>query len=620
MSVRPIQIIAVTVVSIVLFFTVDAYAVSVLMTTDANLVLKLQNALVLLPQRFASGLIPMTSALGLCAGIAAACVPWILWSGYMVSMTDRKGEEHGSARWASAKELRGFGDTRKGREDNNLILSRNVSMALTRDKFDLEHDRNKNVLVIGVPGSGKTRYFVKPNLMQLNSDFFVTDPKGTLIRETGAMFANADWRIASFDTTDFSRSYHYNPLKYVKTQADILSIVNCLIDNTTGDEQHANDPFWENSERLLYTALIAYLIDHCPEKDRTLNGLLLLLSLAEAREADEGYMSPLDVLFEELETGKRMVCNTENDGPNGQRGRGFDEETNSVLWVQVEEPVSPNDDFALSNYKAFKTASGKTLKSIIISCNVRLKPLSIKGVSELLSDDEMALDALGDPEHPTVIFAAMSDTDSTFDFLFTMLMWQTMNVLCRRAIEDFDGKLARPVHFILDEFANLGVIPDFVRMIATIRSRNIFCSIVVQSMSQLEKGYKKEGAATIIDCCDTTVFLGGKSQETNKAISEMVGKQTIRTASENDSRGSNSSYSRNYSLGERDLITPDEVGRLKREESIVLISGAHPIIDEKYDITRHRRYEFIDPGHEGSRFEKPFDIVVYRSKSKEVKS
>ena len=619
MKIKPLTLIFAAVASVLIFIFCDLY-VGVLCVMEGPPLMNLERALILLPAKLLQGEVDASNPLALVLSVAGACVPWLFWAYSITRNTDRKGEEHGSARYATKKEVAGFSDNRKGHEDNNIILTKHGRLAISREKFDLAHDRNKNVLVIGVPGSGKTRYFVKPNLMQLSSDFFVTDPKATLIRETGHMFEDMGWRIRAFDTTDFSRSNHYNPLAYVKDEADILSIVNCLIKNTTGDDNHANDPFWENSERLLYTALIAYLIDHCPPGDRTLNGLLLLLSLAEAREADESFKSPLDILFEELETGRRMVAVADTDLPKQKRGRGFDDAGGaSVRWVQVDAPVKPEDDFALANYKAFKTATGKTLKSIIISCNVRLKPLSIGGVAELLSDDEMALDTLGDAENPSVIFAAMSDTDSTFDFLFSMLMWQTMNVLCRRAIEDFGGALARPVHFILDEFANLGTVPDFTRMIATIRSRNIFCSVIVQSLSQLEKGYEKEGAATIIDCCDTTLFLGGKSSETNEMIAKMAGKQTIRTYSENDSRGTNSSYSRNYQLSERDLITPDEVGRLPRQKAIVLISGIHPYLDDKYVLEEHPRYSLIDPGHEGSAHKDTFDIKAYR-KCKEVKA
>lgn len=523
----------------------------------------------------------------------------------------RNGEEHGSARWGTVREGRAFMDVRH--PDNNILLARDFGMALTPERFDLAHDRNHNVLVIGGPGSGKTRYYVKPNLMQLNCSYFVTDPKGTLIGETGHLFEEAGYRIVTFDTTDFSRSMRYNPLAYVHSQADVLTFVECLIKNTTGDEKHSGDPFWENAERLLYTALAAYLIDHCRPEDRTLNGLMTLLSLAEAREDDEDYKSPLDMLFDELETGMRYRRKVGHGVPAGADGaRGFEDRGGSYHWVRIGEPVDPEEDFALSNYKAFKVAAGKTLKSIIISCNVRLKPLSIREVAELLERDEARLDTLGDEGDRTVVFASMSDTDSTFDFLFALLMWQSMSVLCRRALDPYGGSLPTPVHFVLDEFANIGTVPDFTKMIAVARSRNILISVVLQSVSQLEKSYEKEGAKTIQDCCDTTLFLGGKSTETNEAISKMIGKQTVKVEQVSASRGANASTTRSWSLVERDLMTPDEVGRLGRDEAIVLISGANPLRGAKYDVTRHARYAQIDPGHKGADFAAPFDFNEYR--------
>ena len=284
--------------------------------------------------------------------------------------------------------------------------------------------------------------------------------------------------------------------------------------------------------------------------------------------------------------------------------------------MEIGEATSPESDFALSNYKAFKTAAGKTLKSIIISCNVRLKPMSIAEVKELLSCDEMELDRLGDEGMRTVIFASMSDTNSTFDFIFAMLMWQTMDVLCNTALLRFGGSLPTPVHFILDEFANIGMVPDFERTIAVVRSRNISCSIILQSLSQLKATYD-DSAQTITDCCDTLLFLGGKSTETNREISEAIGKQTLSTLSVNDSRGSNSSTTKNYAKGERDLIQPSEVGRLPRDEAIVMIAGTYPMRDRKYALDAHPRYQSIDPAHAGAKYDKPFDFHKYRIRESE---
>ena len=376
---------------------------------------------------------------------------------------------------------------------------------------------------------------------------------------------------------------HYNPLSYVKDQADILVFVECLIKNTTPDDRKGSDPFWENSERLLYTALVAYLVYHARPEERDLNSLMLLLSLAEAREEDESYMSPLDLIFEELETGMRFM--ERGRGREAREERPFDD-GGDWGWVRIAEPRDPEEDFALSTYRAFKVAAGKTLKSIIISCNVRLKPLSVDAVSDLVAYDEMALDSLGSGEGSHAIFASMSDSDSTFDFLFALLMWQATSVLYKTALARFGGSLKRNVSF----------------------------SIILQSASQLERAYKKEGAKTILDCCDTVVFLGGKSTETNEMISKMVGKQTVKVLTESDSRGANRSTTQNYNVIERDLMTPDEVGRLPRDESIVLISGTYPLKGAKYRIEEHPSYPEVDPGHAGARHEERFDFKEYRER------
>ena len=550
---------------------------------------------------------------GICAGVLLVCAVWIAWSYRLMAKGARNGEEHGSARWATRAEMRAFGDAKA--PDNNIILTKGARLALDRGRFDLKTDRNHNVVVVGGSGSGKTRYYVKPNLMQLNSSYFVTDPKGTLIGETGHLFAEAGYEIRSFNTIDFAESNRYNPLRYVRSEADVLTFVECLIKNTTGDKDHAGDPFWENAERLLYTALVSYLLAHCPEEDRNLPGLLVLLGLAEAKEEDESYMSPLDILFAELETGKKLV-KTGEAAEEDFESRAFSSGAGGFSWVRTGEPVPPEDDFSLSNYKAFKTAAGKTLKSIIISCNVRLKPLSIKEVSKLLERDEMGLDKLGEEGKRTVVFASMPDTNSTFDFLFAILMWQTLDVLCNVALRRHAGHLPTHVHFILDEFANIGHVPDFERTIAVVRSRNISCSIILQSLAQLKSRYKDD-AQTIQDCCDTTLFLGGKSGETNKEISEAVGKQTVSTITFNDSRGSSSSRTRNYNRQERDLIQPSEVGRLPRDEAIVLITGAFPFKDKKYPLERHPRYRHIDPGRPGARHAERFGFASYRTRQKE---
>ncbi len=590
------------------FILGDLY-VSCLLSKEGNALGNLTDAVFDLPSFIADGGGISGEPMALCIGFVLVCGVWIAYArGLMKGGVRRSGEEHGSARWATRREALAFKDTTD--PYNNIILTQNFGLALKRTTFDLKTDRNKNIVVVGGSGSGKTRYFVKPNLMQQNASYFVTDPKATLIGDLGHLFAGSGYRLRSFNTIDFSRSCHYNPLSYIKSEADILTFVECLIKNTTAEGGKASDPFWENSERLLYVALVSYLIYHCPKEDQNIPGLLTLLSLAEAHEEDERYKSPLDVLFDELETGKRFMQTAGAEAIFDEESRAFEGVTQAFEWVELAPALTPEQDFALSNYKAFKTAAGKTLKSIIISCNVRLKPLSIAEIKELLSFDEMELDHLGDAEGKTIVFASMSDTNSTFDFLFAMLMWQAMDVLCTTALKRFGGSLPTPVHFILDEFANIGKVPDFERSIAVMRSRNISCSIILQSLSQLKAAYA-DNAQTIIDCCDTMLFLGGKSSETNKEISEAIGKQTLDTLSVNDSRGSNSSTTRNFAKGERDLLQASEVARLPRDEAIVLISGAYPIKDRKYALEQHPRYTQIDPGHPGAHFAKPFDFYEY---------
>ena len=569
----------------------------------------------------------------LCGG-ALFLVTWLVWLRFLAFIGNyRAGEESGSARWGTKKEGMAFKDLKN--PDNNLLFTENFGLALKRPKFNIELDRNLNVMVIGGSGSGKTRNYVKPNLLQLNSSYFVTDPKGTLLLETGNLFAQNGYDIRVFNTIEFDKSMHYNPLKYVKTDADILSFVNCLIANTNGDKKGGGDPFWENSERLLYTALIALLRDWFPKEDYCLPGLLTLLSLAEAREDDENFQSALDLMFKEIETGKMYVRDsTGANGVSAERERGFADNSSSFQLVPTDfvrnsDGVSPakcgglstDEDFALANYKAFKVAAGKTLKSIIISCNVRVKPLSIHEVNELLQYDEMQLDTLGDkfvtqedengkiivtdkPQKRSIVYGILSDTDQTFSFLFAILMWQSIDQLCRKALTAYGGRLPVPVHFILDEFANIGRIPDIEKTIAVTRSRNIGLTIILQSTAQLESRYDKD-AKTIIDCCDSTLFLGGKSTSTNEEITKMIGKQTINQMTFGESAGQSSSASKNMQIQGRDLIDPAEIGKMSRKKAILLIAGTNPLIDNKYPVEKHPRYNLIDKD--------PFDFAAWRA-------
>ena len=565
----------------------------------------------------------------LLAGLAFCIIVWLIWMRYIVFIGNfRAGEESGSARWGTLKEGKAFKD--QTNEDNNLIFTQHYGLALHRPKFNQELDRNLNVLVVGGSGSGKTFNYVTPNICQLNTNYFITDPKGTLLQDAGFLFTDNGYKVKSFNTINLDESMHYNPLKYVRTDTDILSFVNCYIMNTNG-EGKASDPFWENAEKMLYTALIALLRDWFPEKDYNLSSLLTLLSLAEARENDENFKSPLDLLFLQIEEGKRYVQSGQpSAGPQvrpsglsrsfatGGEGNGswswepslFKRNSDGVRPAE-RGGLSPDEDFALLNYKQFKVAAGKTLKSIIISCNVRLAPIATAGVRELLTYDEMELDTLGDPDTKTVIFGILSDTDKTLSFLFAIMMWQCIDQLCRKALTDYGGKLPRPVHFIFDEFANIGTIPQIEETIAVTRSRNIGITIILQSMSQLESKYDKK-AQTIVDCCDTTLFLGGKSNSTNKEIAEMIGKQTIHQMTYNESTGQSSSASKNLQIQGRDLIDAAEIGKMSRKKAIVLIAGTNPLMDDKYNPYDHKRYCYIVDKRNPKRLHKDsFDFKKY---------
>lgn len=555
-----------------------------------------------------SGTLLSLEPLPLAIGAACACAVWLVWVRWWERRGRyRKGEEHGSARWATQKEMEAFSDRKDA--DNNILLTEHAKIRLIDKTHDQRTETNNNVLVIGGPGTGKTRYFVKPNLMQLNANYFITDPKGTLIHDMGWVLEDAGYEIRTFDTIDFTRSLHFNPIDYIKGEADTLRFVECLIRNTTGDDQHSGDPFWENAEKLLYTALISYLLLHCPEEDHSVPGLLSLLALADAREDDEDYMSPLDMLFHEIETGERLMRVAESSGYDIS-SREFQPASSGYAWVRVAKPVRPEDDFALASYKQFKVAAGKTLKSIMVSCNVRMKPFDIAEMKELLAYDEMALDHLGDARAKVAVFCSMSDTDSTFDFVFALLMQQALDTLCEAALSRFSGALPRCVHFVFDEFANIGTIPDFERMITVTRSRNIAVSMICQSLSQLDENYGENNAATIMNACDTLLYLGGKSADTNQKIADMIGKQTVANVSVNDSRGANPTYTHNYGLIERDLMQASEVSRMPRDQALVLINGAQAYLDKKYPLDAHPRRESLEAASKRG----AFDFKRYRAR------
>lgn len=733
----------------------------------------------------------------------------------------RRGEEHGSARWATQKEMDEFRDTKD--KLNNILLADNSGVYITKDKFNVKTDRNKNILIVGGSGSGKTRYYVKPNLLQTNASYIVSDPKGTLLKETGAFFANKGYDIKIFDLINMKNSMSYNPLSAVRTtnlvdditdtsipvderigfsEVDIMSFVECLIDNTNGEKGGASgdNKFFEDAEKLLYMAIIGYMFEAYEPKDRNLIKMLELLSYAKASETDENAESDLDKLFRIHKNGyyhanfnqsheiylkatKAYLNNEEEDITTSRKTylralrayipnfvgfyraqlnttsaakiykeleRAADKKEKSPLlyfdsgaerplgyaieaienkmtelqmlinvheaslealkggfkvilshhktpsWADYGEkdfgevklkrktmrfeeldkhtqedvrkaqaesiyrqratisgclnPELSKDNsapdprikvwrckphprsFATIKYDAFKTAAGKTLKSIIISCNVRLNPLGVKELRDILLTDEMDLTHLGDGEKvvvndfgkeiaapkKSIIYVILSDTDTTFNFLFALFCWQTINGLCNRALEAHGGKLPLPVHLILDEFANIGRIPDIETQIAVLRSRNIFLSIILQDIAQIEARYDKH-AKTIIANCDSTLYLGAGDDETNEKFAKRIGQQTISTINSSKNYGGhNKSSSQNEGSHGRDLIQASELAKMPRTRALVMIKGANPYMDTKYRLEKHPNYKFIDPGRKG--IDPRCDIVFSKEELEKFKA
>ncbi|MFJ7954295.1 VirD4-like conjugal transfer protein, CD1115 family [Lysinibacillus sp. NPDC096418] len=471
----------------------------------------------------------------------------------------KKGAEHGSAQWGTVKtDLKNMYDEKN--EDNNILFSQNTKIRLDDKNAPFEVRRNKNVSVIGGSGSGKTRFFVKPNMLQMNASFVCTDPKGTIVNEIGMALKNkGNYRIKILNTVNFKKSMHYNPLSYVENEQDILKLVETIIANTggAGGKEKAED-FWVKSEKLLYQSYLSLIISKFPKEEQNLPTLIDLISYSTVREDDEDYKNPIDYLFEALE----------------------EEDSNH---------------FAVKQYKAYKLAAGKTAKSILISCATRLAPLNIPAVRELLSKDELDLTTLGDKGRKTALFVIVPDTDATFNFIVAIMYSQLFNMLCTIADEKYKGSLPTHVRFMLDEFANIGLIPNFEKLIATIRSRNISATIILQALSQLKAIYK-DNADTIIGNCDTTIFLGGKETSTVKSLSEELGKETINDYNESKTRSNSDSFGQNYSKLGRDLMTKDELLTMDRNTCIVQIIGKRPFKDKKYDLTKHPRYKYHSDG------------------------
>lgn len=480
----------------------------------------------------------------------------------------RHGVEYGSARWGTPKDIEPY---MAEKFEDNIILTQTEGLTMeSRPKSGVKYARNKNIVVIGGSGSGKTRFFVKPNLMQMHSSYVVTDPKGTVLIECGKMLQKkGGYKIKSLNLINFKKSMHYNPFAYIKNEQDILKLVNTIISNTKGDGEKSGEDFWVKAERLLYTAYIGYIFFEAPKEEQNFNTLIAMIDASEAREDDEEFKNPIDILFERLEQKKP-------------------------------------DHFAVKQYKKYKLAAGKTAKSILISCGARLAPFDIPALREMMSYDDLELDRLG--EEKTALFVIIPDTDDTFNFVAAIMYTQLFNLLCTVADDKYGGRLPIHVRCILDEFANIGQIPKFEKLIATIRSREISASIILQAESQL-KGMYKDEADTIIGNCDTSLFLGGKEKSTLKGISESLGKETIDVQTEGSSRGQSESYSLNGQKTGKELMTQDELAVMDSSECILQLRGVRPFKSKKFDITKHKNYPLLSDDNPKN----AFDIEKYMS-------
>ena len=483
----------------------------------------------------------------------------------------RHGIEYGSARWGTAADIAPYMD-----KDffQNIPMTQTERITMASRPKQPKYARNKNILVIGGSGSGKTRFFCKPSLLQAHSSYVCTDPKGTLLPEIGTFLERKKYRIKCLNLINFRKSMKYNPLAYIRSEKDILKLVNALIMNTKGEGEKSSEDFWVKAERLYYSALIGYIWYEATEEEKNFITLLDLINASEAREDDETYQSPVDLLFSQLEE---------------------------------REP----DHFAVKQYRKFKMAAGKTLKSILISCGARLAPFDIKELRNLMEYDELELDTLGDQK--TALFVILSDTDSTFNFVAALMYSQLFNLLCDKADDFYGGRLPVHVRLILDEFANIGQIPNFDKLIATIRSREISASIILQSQSQLKTIYK-DAADTIVGNCDSTLFLGGKEKSILKEISELLGKETIDLYNQSENRGSQVSHGLSYQKLGKELMTQDELAVMDGGKCIFMLRGVRPFLSDKYDLTRHPNYRYTadaDPKN-------VFDMERYMKKQRAV--
>lgn len=484
----------------------------------------------------------------------------------------RQGKEYGSARWGTAKDIQPYVDEKF---QNNILLTQTERLTMNGRPANPKYARNKNVLVIGGSGSGKTRFYVKPNLMQMHSSYCVTDPKGTIVIECGKMLEDNGYEIKILNTINFKKSMKYNPFAYLRSEKDILKLVQTIIANTKGEGEKAGEDFWVKAEKLYYTALIGYIFYEAPREEKNFATLLDMIDASEVREDDETYMNPIDRLFEALEK---------------------------------KEPTH----FAVKQYKKYKLAAGKTAKSILISCGARLAPFDIQELRDLMKEDELELDTLGDRK--TALFVIISDTDDTFNFVVSIMYSQLFNLLCDKADDEYGGRLPVHVRCLLDEFANIGLIPKFEKLIATIRSREISASIILQAQSQLKAIYK-DNADTIVGNCDSTLFLGGKEKTTLKELSETLGKETIDLYNTSETRSNANSYGLNYQKTGKELMSQDEITVMDGSKCIFQLRGVRPFLSDKFDITKHNNYNLLEDYDKKN----VFDIEDYIKRKGKVK-
>ena len=510
--------------------------------------------------------LPSFHPIDLCVGVAAALlIRLIVYVKGKNAKKFRKNLEYGSARWGKPEDIAPYVDPKF---ENNVILTRTERLMMSNRPKDPKTARNKNVLVVGGSGSGKTRFFIKPNLMQLHSSYVVTDPKGSIAVECGKLMLRNGYKVKIFNSINFKKSHHYNPFAYIHSEKDILKLVTTLIANTKGDGKSGDD-FWQKAETLLYTALIGYIHYEAPEEEQNFATLIEFINAMEVREDDETFENNVDLAFKEL----------------AQR--------------------EPNH-FAVRQYKKYKLAAGKTAKSINISCGARLAPFDIQELREITMYDELELDTLGDRK--TALFLIMSDTDSTFNFLISMIYSQLFNLLCEKADDVYGGRLPVHVRCLIDECANIGQIPNLEKLMATIRSREISACLVLQAQSQLKALYK-DNADTIIGNCDSSIFLGGKEPGTLKELNQALGKETIDTFNTGESRGREVSHSLNYQKLGKDLATIDELAVLDGGKCILQLRGVRPFLSDKYDITKHPNYKYLSDANPRN----AFDIEKYLS-------